>query len=100
MSNVARRAIKRFNLEKYFEAIVISRDIGIRKPDPEIFNFTLNTLCIESYETIHVGDSLGDDVQGGKNTGVKTVWIKKMNEDTSDLPDYTIKSIKELTLLL
>ena len=99
MSNVARHAIKRFNLEKYFDMIVISRDLGIRKPDREIFQFTLKNLGVESYEAVHVGDSLEDDVQGAKNAGMKTVWIKT-GEDVNVQPDYTINSIKELTSLL
>jgi HAD superfamily hydrolase (TIGR01509 family) len=100
MSNVARWALPRFHLDKYFEAVVISRDIGIRKPDPEIFNFTLNTVGLEGSEVLHVGDSLRDDVQGGKNAGLRTVWIQSQKEERSELPDYTIQSINELTQLV
>jgi len=81
MSDVPRQAIKRFGLEKYLDSIVISRDLGIRKPDPEIFKFTLKNLGIESNEAIHIGDSLKYDVQGAKNAGMKTIWLKRNNEE-------------------
>jgi len=100
ISDVPRYAIKKFGLERYLDAIVISRDLGIRKPDSEIFKFTLRKLGIESHEAIHVGDSLESDVQGAKNAGMKTIWLKRSNEEMNVLPDYTIHSIRELTSLL
>ena len=100
MSNVPRQAIKRSELEWCLDAVVISRDLGIRKPNPEIFRFTLENLGIESHEAIHVGDSLEDDVQGAKNAGMKAIWIKGPGEEIITQPDQTIRSIEELTSLL
>lgn len=100
MSDAPRRAIKRSGLEKYLEAVVISRDLGIRKPDPEIFRFTLKNLGIESCEAIHVGDSLDDDVQGAKNAGMGAIWIERPSEEINVQPDHIIRSIRELTALL
>ena len=100
MSDVPRRAIERSGLEKYLEAVVISRDLGIRKPDPEIFRFALENLGIEGYEAVHVGDSLDDDVQGAKNAGMEAIWIERLSEEINVQPDHIIHSIKELTSLL
>ncbi len=100
MSNVPRRAIKKSGLERYLEVVVISRDLGIRKPDPEIFRFTLESLGVESHDAIHVGDSLEDDVQGAKNAGMKAIWIETASEDINIQPDQTIRSIEELASLL
>ena len=100
MSDVPRQAIKKFNLEPYFDTVVISRDIGIRKPDSEIFNFALHNLGLESYNAIHVGDSLKEDIQGANNAGIKTIWIQRNSEETHIQPDYTIQSIKEIPSLL
>lgn len=100
ISDVPRYAIKKFGLERYLDAVVISRDIGIRKPDPEIFHFSLKKLGVDSNEAVHVGDSLEHDVQGARDAGMKTVWIKRNNEEIDINPDYTIHSIKELTSFL
>jgi FMN phosphatase YigB (HAD superfamily) len=100
MSNVARHAIKKLNLEKYFDTVVISRDLGIRKPDPEIFNYALNNLGVENHEAVHIGDSLEEDVHGAQKAGMKAIWIKKADEDESLRPDYTVNTISELTSLL
>ena len=100
ISNVPRYAIERFGLDRYLSTIVISRDLGIRKPDPGIFKFTLINLGIESNEAIHVGDSLEQDIQGAKDAGMKAVWIRRNGREIDIRPDYTINSIKELTSLL
>lgn len=100
ISDVPRYALKRFDLEKYLNTVTISRDIGIRKPDPEIFRFTLANLAIESNKAIHVGDSLEDDIQGARNVGMRTIWIANSDEEISIQPDYTIYSLAELTSLL
>ena len=98
-SNVSRLALQKFDLEKYFDYVVLSRDLGVRKPDSEIFNFTLHNLGIKSSEAVHVGDSLEDDVKGAKNAGMKTVWIK--GEDTIAFihPDFVISKVTELPSL-
>jgi putative hydrolase of the HAD superfamily len=100
MSNIPRHAIDKFGLGRYFQAIVISRDLGVRKPDLEIFKFTLNKLGVENYEAMHVGDSLEEDVQGAKNAGMKTIWIRNANQEVTVPPDYAIRSLRELTFLL
>ena len=100
MSDVARHAIKKHKLERYFDTVVISRDIGIRKPDPEIFNFTLENLGTERDKTIHVGDSLEEDIHGAKKAGMKTVWIGENSEIEDIRPDHIVQNIEELVMLL
>ncbi len=60
----------------------------------------MENLGIESHESIHVGDSLEEDVEGAKNAGMKAIWLKRSDEKINVLPDYTIHSIKDLTSLL
>jgi HAD superfamily hydrolase (TIGR01509 family) len=100
MSDVPRRFMNKTGIDKYFEVIVTSRDIGIRKPDPEIFNYVLESLEIESYEGIHIGDSLDYDVQGANNTGMKSMWIRNDYEELAIEPDFIINSIDELPSIL
>jgi HAD superfamily hydrolase (TIGR01549 family) len=99
ISNASRLFLHKFDLEQYFGYIVLSRDLGIRKPDPEIFNFTLENLGVQSSEAVHVGDSLKYDVQGAKNAGMKTVWIKGEEEAIDIRPDFIISKVTELPKL-
>jgi HAD superfamily hydrolase (TIGR01549 family) len=96
VTNVSRLALEKLDLAKYFEYIVLSRDLGVRKPDLEIFVYALRSLWVKGSEAVHVGGSLEIDVQGGKNAGMNTVWIKGDEEVTNISPDYVISNITEL----
>jgi 2-haloacid dehalogenase len=98
ITKVSRLALQKTDLAKYFDCIVLSRDLGARKPDPEIFIYALRSMWIKGSEAVHVGDSLEIDVQGGKNAGMKTVWIKgnKEAEGMNIHPDFVISKITEL----
>ena len=99
ISNVSRFALQKLDLTKYFDCIVLSRDLGVRKPDLEIFVYALRSMWIKANEAVHVGDSLEDDVQGGKNAGMNTVWIKGDEELTNIHPDFIISKVTELPSL-
>jgi HAD superfamily hydrolase (TIGR01549 family) len=99
ISNVSRLALQKLDFAKYFDCIVLSRDLGVRKPDLEIFIYALRSMWIKGSEAVHVGDSLENDVQGGKNAGMKTVWIKGDEEVTNIHPDFIISKVTELPSL-
>jgi HAD superfamily hydrolase (TIGR01549 family) len=99
ITNVSRLALQKLDVAKYFDYIVLSRDLGVRKPDLEIFIFALRSMWIKGSEAVHVGDSLETDVQGGKNAGMKTVWIKGDEEVMNIHPDFVISKVTELPSL-
>ena len=100
VTNVSRLALEKLDLAKYFDYIVLSRDLGVRKPDLEIFVYALRSMWVKGSEAVHVGCSLEIDVQGGKNAGMNTVWIKGDKEMTTDIhPDYVISNVTELPSL-
>ena len=49
-----------------------------------------------------IGDSLSSDIQGGVNTGVKTIWFnpKREENNSSVKPDYEVSDLKEIEKLL
>jgi putative hydrolase of the HAD superfamily len=55
--------------------IVVSEEVGIAKPNPEIFRITWEQMgCPELSGILMVGDSLASDIQGGVNFGIATCW--------------------------
>ncbi len=96
-SNLCRRILRENSLEKLFQVVVISRDLGIRKPDPRIFHYTLERLRVKPDEAVHVGDSIEQDIIGAKRAGLKAVWIKdEKEEETLGELDCIIHTITEL----
>lgn len=73
-----RKILQRFNLAKFFDAIVISGELGLRKPHPKIFEKALKTLDVEAAKAVFVGDSLKADIHGAKQVGLKTVLVENV----------------------
>jgi len=94
-----KKTLERFNIAKYFDTLTISGEAGWRKPNPKIFKKALQTLNTKSLETVFIGDSPHDDIEGAKNLGMKAILIKKVsiNEDEElGNPDKQISELKEL----
>jgi len=110
----ASRLLERFDLCKFFEAIVISGAINRRKPSPEIYERALKTLGVRADKAVFVGDTPGIDIKGAKAVGLKAVLIERQppsegslsltyevpRADEKVLPDGLIKSLRELPGLL
>jgi putative hydrolase of the HAD superfamily len=93
--------LKTHDLDKLFDAIVVSGAVNKRKPSPEIFEHTLKALGVSASETVFVGDTLDADIEGAKAVGMKAVYIKRRVEKVEQVrPDQTIKSLSELPMAL
>ena len=100
---VQEKRIKQSTIAKYFKDIVISENIGVSKPNPGIFEYTLKDMKnIDKSQVLMIGDSLSSDIQGGISFVIDTCWYNpKEIENKTDLkPTYEVKSLKELKDLL
>jgi len=70
-------SLKKFQLFKYFDAVVTSAEFGKRKPDPEIFFYTLRQMGLtENSECLVCGDEYAD-VVGGDRAGMQTILCER-----------------------
>jgi HAD superfamily hydrolase (TIGR01549 family) len=87
-----------------FEAVIISAEMGLRKPHPEIFRRTIEMLKVENPRSVlFVGDTPRFDIAGPHRAGMRTVWVSENKEPlTADIPtpDFIIGNISELPALL
>ena len=70
-----RKFLTRENVGKYFDLMIFSDEIGIRKPDPGIFEMTAQRLRVKPHQIVHIGDRLKGDVWGSKNAGFKAIYL-------------------------
>ena len=68
-----RRFLENKRLAKYFEFMIFSDEIGIRKPDPRIFQAAAKSFRLDPQQIVHIGDNLKSDIWGAKNAGFKTI---------------------------
>jgi putative hydrolase of the HAD superfamily len=71
------RKIEAVGLAPLFDAIVISGNEGVEKPDPRIFERALERCGAVAAESLFVGDHPEADIAGAKNAGLLPVWVKK-----------------------
>ena len=94
--DVAMEILRKVGLLDYFQTVVTSAFVGIRKPDPGIFLYALMQFGLKPDEAVIVGDSEKHDVWGGKITGMKTVLVTKRSVPGS-LADYRFENLAEAT---
>ncbi len=78
-------------------SIIISEEVGVAKPDPEIFRFALNSVHVDAAEALMVGDGIGSDVHGANNAGIDVCWVNpgKMMLPEGMHAEYEITDIKD-----
>ncbi|MDD2961417.1 MAG: HAD family hydrolase [Muribaculaceae bacterium] len=65
-----------FGLKKYFKQIIESAVVGIRKPDPRIFQLGVDALGFDASDILVVGDSFKKDILPAESIGCKVAWLK------------------------
>jgi len=101
-----RMAMRRIDIEKYFDVILTSVDVGFNKPDERIFSTALKKLNVKPEEAVMVGNRISADILGGNIVGMKTIlfkWNERYLEQPAspqEEPTRTITSLKELPKVL
>lgn len=98
--------ILRLNLESMIDLVVISDEIGIRKPNPRLFSFFLEKFGVKGEETIYVGDNIYKDIVPAKFNNIHSVYIHRggkhdINKTGEEIPnqfkqDYEISNLNQI----
>ncbi len=74
-----RRSMSDWSIVNYFEpdALVISDEVAVSKPQPEIFQFALKQAGIMPDQAVMVGNDYFNDVEPAKWLGMRTIWIER-----------------------
>lgn len=105
------RKMQSAGIDGYFEEVILSEDIGVNKPNPEIFHYALRMAGVDADEALMVGDNLEVDIEGAHRVGIDQVYYdveRKFAPADSALgthgsllsPTYTIGSLLELKNIL
>ncbi|HSV86146.1 MAG TPA: HAD family hydrolase [Levilinea sp.] len=69
--------VDKAGVRDYFDQIIVSAAVGIRKPDPYIFRLALDHFGAAAERAVMIGDTLSADVLGAHNSGMSSVWITR-----------------------
>ncbi len=103
LKEVKRPQLSRPAINKYFDAIIISEEVGVAKPHKGFFDYTFEAINHPAKsDVIIIGDNLNSDIRGGNDFGITTCWYNpgsKVN-DTEVKPDIEIKQLDELITVI
>ncbi len=91
-SEIQATKLKNSKLDGYFEKIITSESVGVKKPNPEIFAYALKTANAQKKESVMIGDSWEADIIGAKNFGILPIYCNFENQPK----DSSVLSIERL----
>lgn len=97
--------LKDFLLDQFFPRVIESAVVGVRKPDPAIYQLGVDAIGMPAEDVLVVGDSYGKDIVPAKKVGCKAVWLKgegwtKDEESDSSLADAVIYNLADLLTIV
>ena len=100
VSAIQRSRLAKCPLTPLFDAIVISEEVGVAKPDPRLLEVALEQLgCTDKSAAVMMGDSLSADIAAANNAGVDSIFFS-LKGNASDKATYTVLTHAEALQIL
>ena len=95
-----RQVLQMHGVFQLFDTFTFSDEFGWRKPNPAIFERTLDRLDASSQKSFHLGDNWRADIQGAQKIGLNPLWFCRNGERAADPTVKQVKHWPELEFLL
>jgi len=89
------RKMQNSKIRSYFKTVTNSEMVGVKKPNPKIFNYALNSADANPNESIMIGDSLEADIAGAQKVGMRTIHFDYKDVHNGD-GNVRVKQLKAL----
>ena len=100
VSAIQRSRLRRCPFAPWLDAVIISEEVGVRKPDPAMVEAALTALgCVDRAQAVLLGDSLTADIPAAVSAGIDSIYLDRHGRP-STLPTYTVRSLDEAAALL
>ena len=94
------QVLKDAGIDGYFEEVIESAVVGVRKPNPAIFALGVCALDLPASQVLVVGDTYGKDIVPAHKLGCHTLWIKGLQWEEKkvdeSIPDGIIQKLSEM----
>ena len=87
-------------LEPYFETLTVSEEVGVKKPNPEIFHYALRKAHATAEESLMIGDEMAVDIDGARIAGMDTILFNPNEEQIEGERTFEVRDLLEVTRLL
>ncbi len=73
---VQHRKLQNSNLLPFFDQVITSEKVGVKKPSPLIFEYALKIAGARAHESVMIGDNFEADILGAMNVGMQAIFCK------------------------
>lgn len=87
-------------MKPYFETLTVSEEVGVKKPNPEIFQYALNKAHATAEESLMIGDEMAVDIDGARAAGIDTVLFNPKGEKIEGERTFEVKDLREIKQIL
>ena len=88
--------LEKSGIKKYFDKIITSESVGVKKPNPKVFEFALEKALAKPENSIMVGDNLEADIMGAINCGISSIHFNLHDEKFSNKKYTSVSSLIEI----
>lgn len=84
------------NIHHYFDKIITSESVGVKKPNPKVFTHALEVANAESVNSLMIGDNIEADIHGALNVGMKAIHCNFNEKNVENEIFISINSLLEI----
>ena len=92
--------LKGSGLEPYFETLTVSEEVGVKKPNPEIFLFALRKAKATAEESLVIGDEMAVDIDGARAAGIDQVFFNPSGQEVEGERMFEVRNLVDIMEIL
>ncbi|MCL7763688.1 YjjG family noncanonical pyrimidine nucleotidase [Polaribacter sp. Z014] len=84
------------NIYHYFDKIITSESVGVKKPNAKVFNYALELANADKSNSVMIGDNLEADIEGAINVGMQAIYCNFENNSFNNNELISVKTLLEI----
>ena len=87
-------------MEPYFETLTVSEEVGVKKPNPELFHYALKKAGATAEESLMIGDEMAVDIDGARAAGMDQLFFNPTGQSDPGERTYEVSNLLEIKKIL
>lgn len=83
-------------MKPYFETLTVSEEVGVKKPNPEIFHYALRKANATAEESLMIGDEMAVDIDGARAVGMDTLFFNPTGAEVAGERTFEVRRLAEI----
>ena len=88
--------LERSGIVHYFDQLITSESVGVKKPNPRVFEYALKKAGATAAESVMIGDNIEADIIGALNCGIASIHFDEAKESSGQDTYKSVTSLLEI----